>query len=87
MALTEQIKEYLEVLPDGHIQIKKITEIYKDGVLIANQIHREVAEPGSDVAAKSQRIKDVAQAVWKPEVLSAYEAKKAAQVEKENKKV
>lgn len=86
MALTEQIKEIIEILPEGHVQIKKVTEIYKDGVPIANNIHREAIEPGADVSAKSARVKDVAAAVWKPEVLAEYEAKKAAQAEKENKK-
>lgn len=85
MALIEQIKEIIEILPEGHVQIKKVTEIYKDGVLIANNIHREAIEPGADVSAKSARVKDVAAAVWKPEVIAAKQAEKEAAAAKEGK--
>lgn len=78
--LTEQTKEYLEVLPSGHLQIKKVLEIYRDGVLIATQNHREVSEPGDDVSTKSARVKAVAGAVWTPEVVEAHRAAKASQV-------
>lgn len=83
--LTEEIKESIKISPEGHVQIEKVTEIYKNGVFIASYIHSEAIEPGADVSAKSARVKDVAAAVWKPEVLAAHEAKKAAEAEKENK--
>lgn len=75
MSLTEQIKEIIEVLPEGQLQIKKITEIVKDGQVIANQIHREVAEPGSDVSQKSEKVQAIAAATWTPEVIAAFQAR------------
>lgn len=82
MALEKQIEEHLEILPNGNIQIKQVTKILDDGVQIASNIHRSVVEPGEDVQAKSERVKDVAQAVWKPEVIAARQAEKQKQEEK-----
>lgn len=79
MALTEATKEYLEVLPNGNLQIKTVLEIYRDGVLIATQNHRSAHEPGDDVSTKSKRVKDIAATVWTPELVAEHRAKKAAE--------
>lgn len=81
MSFTEQTKEIIEILPEGHVQIKKVTEIYKDGVLIANNIHREALDPGSDVSQKSEKVQAIAAATWTPEVLASFEAKKAERLQ------
>lgn len=75
--LTEQIKEIIEILPGGQLQIKKITEIHKDGVPIANNIHREVIEPDGILRD------NLVQAV--ENVKADNVAKKAAQIEEKNK--
>lgn len=78
MALTEENKEYITITPNGTLEVKNVTEIYRDGVLIATQNHRSANEPGDDVSAKSDRLKTIAGAVWKPEVIAAHKAAKEA---------
>lgn len=79
---TEQIKEHVLVLEDGSLKIKKIIEIYKNGVLMATNVNTESCEPGDVVLDKSERVKDIATVLWKPEVIAAHQAEKAAKAEK-----
>lgn len=78
MALEKQIEEHLEILPNGNIQIKTVTKILDNGVIIATNNHRSVCEPGDVVLDKSARVQDVATALWKPEVIAAHQAAKQA---------
>lgn len=78
MALEKQVEEHLEILPNGNIQIKTVTKILDEGVVIASTNHRSVCEPGDVVIDKSERVKDIAPVIWKPEVIAAHQAEKAA---------
>lgn len=84
MALEKQVEEHLEILPNGNIQIKTVTKIIDDGVVIASNNHRSVCEPGDVVVDKSARVKDIATVIWKPEVIAAHQADKAKANEKKN---
>jgi disulfide oxidoreductase YuzD len=85
MALEKQVEEHLEILPNGNIQIKQVTKILDDGVVIASNIHRSVVEPGEVVADKSKRIKDIAGAIWTPEIVAENKAQKEAAAAKNGK--
>lgn len=76
--LEKQVEEHLEILPNGNIQIKTVTKIIDDGVVIASTNHRSVCEPGDVVVDKSARVQDVATVIWKPEVIAAAKAAKQA---------
>ena len=78
MPLEKQVEAHLEILPNGNIQIKTVTKIFDDGVVIASTNHRSVCEPGDVVVDKSARVKDVATVLWKPEVIAAHQAAKQA---------
>lgn len=80
MALTEKNKEYTTTTPNGTLEVKNVTEIYRDGVLIATQNHRSAHEPGDDVSTRSDRVKSIAATVWTKEVVDAHRAAKASQV-------
>ncbi len=82
MALEKKVEEHLEILPNGNIQIKTVTKILDDGVVIASTNHRSVCEPGDVVLDKSARVKDIAPVIWKPEVIAAHKAAKEAKAEK-----
>lgn len=82
MALEKQIEEHLEVLPDGKIRINTVTKILDDGEIVATRNHLAVCEPGDVVLDKSARVKDIATVLWKPEVIAAHQAEKAAKAEK-----
>lgn len=74
MALSEKtITDLIEVLSTGHLQIREANIIERDGVVVAKTFHRYVLTPGDDVSQKEQKIKDIAAAVWTPEVLANFQ--------------
>ena len=80
MALTESTKiDQIEVVGDWNIQVRQATVIEKDGVQVARTFHRWVLTPDSDISAQEQKVKDIANAAWTPEVRAAYTAFKEEQ--------
>jgi len=78
--LTKEIViDKIEILEDGIIQTREETRILEDGIIISRKYtNRKIVEPGQDVSKEAQRVKDIAAAVHKPDVVSAYTAKVAA---------
>ena len=77
MAFTETQEYKIEVLENGTLQVRRSDIVLKDGVEIGRQFHRHVLTPGSDLTNEVQRVVDVANATWTPEVISAYETRLA----------
>ena len=77
MAFTETQEYKIEVLENGTLQVRRADIVLKDGVEIGRQFHRHVLTPGSDLTNEVQRVVDVANATWTPEVISAYETRLA----------
>lgn len=76
--LTEQTisNDRIEVTADGSLQIREATVIMRDGALDENypaKYHRYVLRPGDDLTGKDGRIVAVANSVWTPEVIEAYQ--------------
>lgn len=79
MALTETTKiDQIEVVVNNSIQIRTATIIEKDGVEIAKTYHRHVVHPGDDVSNEDPKVQAIANAIWTPEVIAAYQALIAA---------
>lgn len=74
---TEGVSYKVEVLENGQIQVREATRVYKDGVEIGKTYHRHVLAPEADLTNEVQKVKDIANVVWTPEVITAYKAKKA----------
>jgi hypothetical protein len=75
MALTETIKvDQIEVVENGSIQVRTATVIEKDGVELTRTYHRHVKHPGEDISTEDSRVQAIANAVWTPEVIAAYQA-------------
>jgi len=75
MALTEEsIDDLIETIEDGSLQVRKAHIIYSDSVEVSRSFHRHVLYPGQDVSGESQRVKDIAAAVWTPTVIAEYQA-------------
>jgi hypothetical protein len=75
MALTERmIIDLVEVLETGVLQVREATIIEKDGVEITRTFYRYVASPGDDITNADPKIQNIANAVWTPEVIAAYQA-------------
>jgi hypothetical protein len=80
MALTEKIEiDRIEVVKDWIVQVRQATLIEKDGVFISKTFHRWVLNPDSDISNQEQKVKDICNTAWTPEVKDAYASFKASQ--------
>lgn len=80
MALTEKTNiDQIEVVRDFFIQVRQATIIERDGEFVSRTFHRWVLTPDSDISGQEQKVKDICNAAWTPEVKAAYEAFKAEQ--------
>ena len=79
MAFTEKQEYKIEVLANGTLQVRRADIVLKDGVEVGRTYHRHCLMPGADVTNEVPRVQAVAAATWTPEVVSAYEAKAAAE--------
>ena len=83
MALTEFSKiDAIEVVADWNIQVRQATIIERDGEFVSRTFHRWVLTPDSDISGQEQKVKDIANAAWTPEVRQAYETFKAEQAQR-----
>jgi len=80
MALTEQTQiDRIEVVEHGIIQVRQATIIERDGEFVSRTFHRWVLTPDMDISDQEQKVKDIANAAWTPEVRQAYETFKVEQ--------
>ena len=80
MALTESTSiDQIEIVADWNIQVRRNTTIERDGEFVSNSFHRWVLTPDSDISDQEQKVKDICNAAWTPEVRQAYETFKAEQ--------
>jgi len=85
MALTENISiDKIEVVQDWNIQVRQATIIERDGEFVSRTFHRWVLNPDSDISGQEQKVKDICNAAWTPEVRQAYETFKAEQAQRLN---
>ena len=83
MALTESTKiDRIEVVNNWNVQVRQATVIERDGQFVSSTFHRWVLTPDMDISDQEQKVQDIANAAWTPEVRAAYDAFKAAQAEK-----
>ena len=72
---TERQEYKLEVIPPySIIQCRRADIIEKDGVEVGRTYHRHVRVPGEDVSGDCAELQAAAGALWKPEVIAAYQA-------------
>ncbi len=80
MALTERTEiDKIEVVEQWVIQVRQATIIDRDGEFVSSTFHRWVLTPDSDISDQEQKVKDICNAAWTPEVRQAYETFKAEQ--------
>jgi hypothetical protein len=83
MALTEKTEiDKIEIVGNWNIQVRQATIIERDGEFVSRTFHRWVLTPDLDISDQEQKVKDICNAAWTPEVRQAYEAFKAAQAER-----
>lgn len=75
MALIErQLVDLVELVQSNHIQVRTANIIERDGVEVTRTFHRHVLAPGDDVSGQDPKVQAIANAVWTPEVIAAYQA-------------
>jgi len=80
MALTQKIEiDRIEIVEQGIIQVRQATIIENNGQFVARTYHRWSLTPDMDISSQEQKVKDIANAAWTPEVRQAYETFKAEQ--------
>jgi hypothetical protein len=78
--LTEKIEiDQIEIVHQWNIQIRQATIIERDGQFVSRTFHRWVLTPDSNISGQEQKVKDIANVAWTPEVRQAYETFKAEQ--------
>lgn len=89
MAITKQvIRRAAEVTEAGQLHVKITTRVLEDSLVVGESCTWEMLNPGADLTGEqSEQVKAVANAVWTPEVINAWnvnqgqptlEAKKSA---------
>ena len=79
MALTERQEYKVEIIPPFRvIQVRRADIIERDGVEIARSYHRSSFTPGTDVTSETAIVEQVANAIWTPAIVQAYEAAQQA---------
>jgi len=68
------------VTPDGHVQVRRITRVYENGVFVGKSYHRYVISPGNDYSKADSISKATAEAVQTQAVIDAYNASVAAKI-------
>jgi hypothetical protein len=65
MALTKEIViDKIEVLESGAIQVRHVTRIMEDNILLSQSYHRHVVEKGADLATEHPKVVAIATAAW-----------------------
>jgi hypothetical protein len=74
MTLEEvSVVDKIEVLLLGQIQVRTRNQVLKDGIEIAATYHRHVLSPGDDLTNQDPRVVAIAEAIWTPEIIQAYQ--------------
>ncbi len=82
MALAEEnIIDSINVTELGTLEVRTATHILRDGEVISKTYHRHTLIPGSDLTNENPRVVAIANAVWTPEVVAAYQASQLANQE------
>jgi len=83
MALTERTEiDKIEIVNSWVVQVRQANIIERDGEFVSRTFHRWVLTPDSDISDQEQKVKDICNAAWTPEVRQAYETFKAEQAKR-----
>lgn len=79
MLTEEKEVDKIEVVTQYNIlQVRTATIVKKDGAEIARSFHRHIVQPGDDLTDQDPKVVAIANAVHTPEIVTAFQAKRAA---------
>lgn len=67
---------------EWNIQVRQAIIIEQNGEEISKKYHRWILTPDMDISDQEQKVQDIANAAWTPEVRQAYKTFKAEQANK-----
>lgn len=77
MLREETVIDRIEVLEGGEVLVRRARRIFDGDTLLAETYHRDAPlAPGDPTDAVDARVRQVAGAVWTPEVIEAHRAKR-----------
>lgn len=76
----------IEVLPSGHIQVRREDQVLEGDEVLSSKPHRHVLAPGDDLAGQDPRVVAVATAAWTPANVTAWTDEMVAHVAAEQAK-
>ena len=69
----------IEVVTDYNVlQVRTATSVKKDGEEIARSYHRHIVCPGDDLSNEDAKVVSIANALWTPELIAAFNEKRDA---------
>lgn len=81
MALQQTtVIDKIEIIENGTLQVRQRIDIFDDAspsIIMASTYHRNSLSPGDDLASQELKVVAIANAVWTPEVIAAYQAEQA----------
>lgn len=76
MAFTKQSYfDAITIRNTGEFEIRMANVVEEDGVEIAKNYHRRVITPADDVTAEPLKIRQLANLLWTPAMITAWKAK------------
>ena len=72
-----KVVDQITVTENGIILYREATKIVEDGVELTKTYHRTSLTPGQDLTNQPANVVAIANTVWTPEVIAAYEAAQA----------
>lgn len=74
MAITKEVNDWLQITPDGTMHHRRQTIAYEDGELLGERNHRTTYTPLADKATMPPKLRAIADVVWTPAVIAAFQA-------------
>ena len=81
MLAEKTILSQVEVTPTGVVQVRLTNQILDGETVKAQTFHRYCLAPGSDLTGQPEQVVTVATAAWTPEVIAAYQAQLATNIQ------
>lgn len=72
MITKETVIDQITVTENGSIFYREATRIIEDGNLLTQTYHRSSLTPGQDLTDVPEKVVDIANTVWTPEVINSY---------------
>lgn len=73
MAITKQTISLADGVNErGQVQVKTITRMLEDGIVVGESVHNKVLNPGDSLTGEAAQVVAVANTVWTPDVITAW---------------